>query len=244
MRLLFNLLLLCLITSCLAAQSLTQCTYEGSITGSIPITLTLTQDGQALFGTVVYKKKGVPIRVVGKLESGSLFLHELLDKGAVTGIYSLSKQGQQGEWKGIWNAPKPNAKDLEVTLREVARTTVPRKVQPDLMGTYTYSFGKEAGSGELRVLPSGPGKIALSANAVTGRPAYNMAIIDKITLSLNGNRALYQTREFGNCKLLFTFHEKAVQVDYIDGAYECGFGHNATVAGNYLRTQTAKPIFE
>lgn len=236
------LLCLLLLSVSLSAQSLIQRTYEGTLNAKIPIILTITQEGEALFGTVVYKKKGVPIKVVGSLTEGNVFLHELLRDGTVTGIYSLEPKGSG--WTGIWRAPKRDAKELVVSLKETVKASIISKPLPTLTGTYAYSFGEEAGSGELKVVQGSPTKIMISVDAVTGAPAYNMATIEKTTLTLKGNKAVYKNDEFGTCKLLFTFGENAVRVDYVDGAYECGFGHNASASGSYVRTNAGKPTFE
>jgi hypothetical protein len=224
-----------------SAQTLTRRTYEGTISTTIPVTITLTQDGPSVFGTVVYKKKGTPITLVGKVEEGNLFLHELTKEGSVTGIYSLSPKGTG--WTGSWNAPGPNARERTISLKEIAKATVPMPKVANVTGTYVYSFGKDAASGELLVQQVNPGKITVAVNAVTGGPAYNIATIEKSTLTLRGNRAVYETHDFGTCKIQFTFGVGTVQVDYLDGAYGCGFGHNASAAGNYIRTSTSKPVF-
>ena len=231
-----------LLASSLSAQPLTKRTYEGTINAKIPIVLTLTQDGESIFGTVVYKKKGIPITIVGSLTEGNLFLHELMHNGEVTGLFSLEPKGNG--WVGTWSAPKRDAQDLTVALKQTATTSVPRKPLPDLTGTYYYAFGKEGGSGELKVVQVNPTKITIAVSAVTGGPSYNMATIEKTTLSLKGNKAVYQNEDFGKCKLLLTFGENTVQVDYLDGAYECGFGHNASAAGSYIRINASKPTFE
>ncbi len=138
------------ITSNLAAQSLTRRTYEGTINNKIPIVLTLTQDGEALFGNVVYKKKGIPITVAGNLTEGNLFLQELMPNGEVTGVYSLEPRGNG--WAGTWNAPKRDAKELTVSLAETVKTAVAARPLSNLTGTYYYYFGKEEGSGELQTM--------------------------------------------------------------------------------------------
>jgi hypothetical protein len=238
------LLLLCLCLFCvsISAQSLTQRTYEGTINAKIPIVLTVLPDGEAVFGTVVYKKKGVPITVVGNLTEGNLFLQELMPDGTATGIYSLESKGTG--WTGSWSAPKRDARELAVVLKETTKTTVPTKPLPNLTGTYSYSFGEEGGSGGLEVLQTSPTKITIAVEAITGAPSYNMASIEKTTLILKGNKAEYKNDDFGQCRLLFTFWENTVRVDYLDGAYECGFGHNASASGSYVRINASKPTFE
>jgi hypothetical protein len=241
MQRIFHFFFFLLIPFCLAAQTLTKRTYEGTVSTTIPITLTLTQDGQSVFGTVIYKKKGTPISVVGKVEEGNMFLHELLKDGTVTGIYSLDLRGTG--WTGIWNAPSPNGREREVSLRETSRATIPVPKIPDVTGTYAYSFGKEDASGEMLVAQVGPGKIMIAVSAVTGGPSYNIATIEKTTIPLRGNRAIYENREFGTCKIQFTFGAGVVQADYLDGSYGCGFGYNASAIGNYIRTKVGKPVF-
>lgn len=237
----FLFLLICLAGFQLPAQSLTQKVYEGSIMAKIPIILTLTQDGSALFGTVVYKKKGIPITVVGGISEGSLYLHELMNNGDVTGIYSLEVKGS--ELTGIWTAPKANAKELKTILKEVSKKTIPAKPLADLTGTYTYSFGEEEGSGELLVQQSGT-KLFMALSTVTGGPAYNQAFIDKTPILLKGNKAIYSSTEFGTCKIQFTFSQNAVRVDYLNDAFDCGFGARASASGSYIRTSSSKPTFE
>ncbi len=236
------LLCLCLFSLSLSAQSLTQRTYEGTINAKIPIVLTVLPDGEAVFGTVVYKKKGVPITLVGSLTEGNLFLQELMPDGAVTGIYSL--EPKESGWTGSWSVPKRDAKELAVVLKETTKTTAPTKLLPNLTGTYVYSFGEEAGSGELKAMHTSPTKITIAVEAISGAPSYNMATIEKTTLTLKGNTALYTNEEFGKCRLLFTFGENTVRVDYVDGAYACGFGHNASASGSYVRINASKPTFE
>ena len=236
------LLFLLLFSVNLSAQSLIQRTYEGTLSAKIPIILTITQDGEALFGTVVYKKKGVPITVVGSLTEGTIFLHELMRDGTVTGIYSLEPKGSG--WQGTWRAPKRDTKELVVSLKETAKISAAPKPLPTLTGTYAYSFGDEAGSGELKVMQESPTKITIVVDAVTGAPSYNMATIEKTTLTLKGNKAVYKNDDFGTCKLLFTFGENTVRVDYVEGAYECGFGHNASASGSFVRINASKPTFE
>lgn len=237
----FFSLLLSFVSLHLAAQSHTQKVYEGTIMAKIPIVLTLTQDGSAVFGNVVYKKKGIPIPVVGGSSEGTIYLHELMANGDITGIYSMEIKGS--ELTGVWMAPKANAKELKIALKEITRKTVPVKPLPDLTGTYTYSFGDEDASGEILVQQNGS-KLLIALSAVTSGPAYNQAIIDLTTLTLKGNKAVYTTNEYGACKIQFTFSQNALRVDHLNDAYDCGFGNRATATGGYIRTSTSKPAFE
>ncbi|TDB68771.1 hypothetical protein [Arundinibacter roseus] len=222
-------------------QSLPQRSFEGTIMGKIPITLTLSEDGDAIFGTLIYKKKGIPITVIGSKYDGTYFLKEHMPNGEVTGVFSISPKGTGLE--GIWSAPKRDAKELKVSLKQTSRNTVASKPLPDLTGTYYYSFGAEDGSGELKVQQAGPGKLVIALSAVTGGPSFHIADLEKTTISLKGNKAIYENKEFGACKLLFTFGKNSVQIDYLDDAYECGFGARASAAGSYVRIKASKPDF-
>ena len=236
------LLSLLLATASLPAQNLTKSTYEGSLDGKVPIVLTLTQDGSTLFGTVVYKKTGTPITIVGNITDGSMFLHELANDGGVTGMYTLDPEGKG--WTGSWGDMKREGKDYEVALRETAKSTVPPKKLPDLTGTYAYRYPEDGGAGQIKVLQTTSGEITIDVDAVRGGPSYNMARIEKIVIPLNGNKAIYENDEYGKCKLQFTFGENVLEVDYLDEAYECGFGHGASAAGSYIRVNAEKPAFE
>ncbi len=234
---------LCFIFSVnLSGQERIQKTFEGTINGTIPVVLTLTQDGSAVFGNVVYKKKGIPITVVGNINEGMLFANELMADGIVTGTYSGEIKGET--IAGSWFAPKNNSKELKLNLRQTGSGNAARKALPDLTGTYFYSFGKDNGSGELKIIQSDPSKITLSFDCINGPPAYNMAMINKTALKLNGNVAVYENNEFGKCKIKLVFEANTVQVDYVGDAYECGFGNAASVVGNYIKIKNNKPVFE
>lgn len=224
------------------SQNRIQKTFEGTINNTISIVLTLTQDGSAVFGNVVYTKKGIPITVVGHIEEGNLFANELMANGTVTGTYSGTLKGET--ISGSWFAPKNNSKELKLNLKQTNSSNVAAKPLPNLTGTYFYSFGKDNSSGELKIIQTDPSKITLGFDCINGPPAYNMAMIDKTTVKLIGNQAIYENNEFGKCKLRLIFETNLVQVDYVGDAYDCGFGNAASVVGNYIKVKTGKPVFE
>jgi hypothetical protein len=224
------------------AQNRTQKIFEGTINTTILVQLSLTQSGSAVFGNVVYKKKGIPITVAGTFSDNTYFLHELMPDGTVTGLYSAEAKGNSVT--GIWSSPRPNAKELKLSLTQTGTSEIPIKPLGTLTGTYNYSFGKDGGTGQLQIVQNNPGSIIIAFDCVNGPPAYNMALINKTTLKLNGNQALYETKEYGNCKIRLVFDANIVQVDYLGEAYDCGFGNAASVVGNYIKTNSSKPVFE
>jgi hypothetical protein len=231
-----------LISTLSFSQTITQKTFDGNINGKIPITLTLNFDGGTVFGNVVYKKKGIPISVIGYQSKNTLFLHELMPDGQATGIYSAEMKGDK--ITGTWNAIKANAKDLSLSLSKTQEQNIPRKSLKSVTGTYRYSFGEDGGAGEMLVQQIGNDKVAISFNNVTSAPAYNMASIGRTVLKYTNNQAIYSNQEFGKCKFKITFLENGARVDFMEDAYDCGFGHNASTEGNYIRVNSSLPKFE
>lgn len=231
-----------LISTLSFSQTITQKTFDGHINGKIPIILTLNLDGGTVLGNVVYKKKGIPISVIGSQSKNTLFFHELMPDGQVTGIYSAELKGDK--ITGTWNAIKPNAKDLSLALSKTQEQSIPRKVLKSVTGTYRYSFGEDGGAGEMLVQQIGNDKIAISFNNVTAAPAYNLASIEKTVLKYANNQAIYSNQEYGKCKFKITFLENGARVDFMEDAYDCGFGHNASTEGNYIRVNSSVPKFE
>ncbi len=224
------------------SQTITQKTFDGNINGKIPIILTLNFDGGTVFGNVVYKKKGIPISVIGYQSKNTLFIHELMPDGQATGIYSAELKGDK--ITGTWNAIKVNAKDLSLSLSKTQEQSLPRKSLKSVTGTYKYSFGDDGGSGEMLVQQIGNDKIAISFNNVTAAPAYNMATVEKTILKYANNQAIYSKQEYGKCKFKITFLENGARVNFMEDAYDCGFGHNASTEGNYIRVNSSLPKFE
>ena len=237
------LTIICLLISILSnAQMLTQKVFEGTINGKIPIILTLNFNGNTVYGNVVYKKKGIPISVIGSLTENTLFLHELMPDGNVTGNYSADLKGNK--IIGIWSAIKRDAKELSLSLSKTKEQNIPKKNITDVTGAYHYVFGEDGGSGNLLVQQIGKDKVAISFDNVTSAPAFNMATVEKTVLKLVNNQAVYSNKENGKCKFIITFLENAVRVDYVDESYDCGFGSNATTQGSYIKLNGNKPKFD
>jgi hypothetical protein len=240
-----NQLFLCIllfISALTNAQDISTKTFDGNINGKIPITLTLTFDKGTVFGNVVYKKKGIPITIIGYQTENTLFCHELMPDGQVTGIYSATIKGDK--ITGIWNAVNSKARDLTLSLNKVKEQVIPRKILKSVTGTYRYSFGEEGGAGEMLVQQMGADRIAISFSNVTAAPAYNIAEIGKTVLKYTNNKAIYSNNEYGKCKFIITFLENGARVDFVENAYECGFGHNASTEGNYIRINSSIPKWE
>jgi hypothetical protein len=234
-------LILLLFASISFAQNLSQQVFVGKINDKFAITHTLTTNGNLIYGQVVYKKE--PIKIVGTIEQNQITLHELDAKGYVLGTYSGEKKGDKIE--GIWYAPKHDAPEWKFTLTKSSETQVPKPAIKNVTGTYRFSFGKEDGAvGQVDIHQTTKDKISIAIDANRGGPNYNMAIIDKTTLKLTGNQAVYSNTEFGKCKLKITFFEGGLNIIYLDEAYDCGFGNGASVVGDYLKIDSKIPKFQ
>lgn len=238
----YLLLILLFATHFATAQSpRTIRTYNGLVNDKYPVSLTLTTDDNLAYGTLIYKRTGAPIRVVGTVEKGALLLHEFYGKSTVTGIFN--GQASAKGYLGSWISPKANAKELTFALTETSRNPTPAATPFNPTGTYAYTFEKEGGSGQLYVQQLSGNQIAVAMDANRGAPSYNMATVARTTLKLRGNKAIYSTKEFGKCTIKLHFFEGGVSVAYVGNDYECGFGNTATVTGNYVKTSSQAPTF-
>lgn len=235
-----KLLLLSLISlSVFAQKNNTEYIFEGQINNKIPIKFNLSFDGNLIEGTLIYTKVGQPIKIVGTLEGDNLLLHEFYSKENVSGGFNATRT-KEG-FSGIWFSSKPNVNEMNFTVKKTGSREVEKK-KPDATGTYSYSFGKNQGVGDI-FIQQGSNSLVLSALAVKGAPSYNQAILDKVSFKLNGNTGVYETTEFGKCKLKATFSENSLSIVHLEDAFDCGFGHGISVAGNYIKTSSKPPKF-
>ena len=234
-------LLLILLLTAQFATAQTIRTYDGAVNDKYPVSLTLTTDDNLAYGTLIYKRSGVPIRVVGTVEKGKLLLNEFYGKSTVTGIFN--GQASAKGYLGSWFSPKPNAKELTFALTETSEKPGPNSPTVNPTGTYAYSFEKEGGSGQVHVKQLANNQITVAMEANRGAPSFNMATVEKTTLKLRGNKAIYSSKEYGKCTLKLHFFEGGVSVGYVGDDHDCGFGNAATVTGNYVKTSSQVPTF-
>lgn len=241
----FKLLVLLFISTTFSfSQKLSQEVFEGKINNKIPISLSLIFYNNVVYGNIIYKKKGIPISVIGRLDKdGALFLNELMPNGLCTGIFSviLKENKIEGDW---FTGDNEKRKEYKVSLVKISETSILETQIVDVTGTYKYHHADEGPSGNLEVQKIGKNKIAVAIDCIRGKPSYNMAQIDKTILELSHNQAIYHNTEFGKCKFKITFLKNGVNVQCVDNSYDCGFGNAATVTGNYIKINSKKPKFE
>jgi hypothetical protein len=221
-----------------AQKKLSQQTYEGLI-NKFPISLSLTFDANLVYGTLVYKRIGQPIKVIGSLEGDEFSLHEFGEKTEITGLYYGIKKGN--EINGTWSSP--NGKEMKFSVKKTASIEIEKLELKSVSGSYAYSFGKDGGTGNMYVQQLSKDKIVLEIQAVKGPPSFNQAIIEKKSLKLVRNEAIYENSKFGKCLIKLSFFEGGANIIYLNEAYDCGFGNAASVVGKYFKFDSKAPKF-
>lgn len=224
---------------CFAQTKLSQKTYEGLI-NKFPISLSLTFDANLVYGTLIYKRVGQPIKVIGSLESDKFSLYEFGEKTEITGFYFGTKKGD--EISGTWSSP--NGKEMKFSVIKTASIEIEKPELKSVTGSYAYSFGKDGETGNMYVQQVEKDKIILEIQAVKGPPSYSQAIIEKTSLKLVRNEAIYENNEFGKCLLKLSFFEGGANIIYLNDAYDCGFGNAVSVVGKYFKFDIKAPKFE
>lgn len=215
--------------------------YTGSIDKIISVQVELTGMGELVRGSITYRKTNVPIMVMGHVrQDGNFFLREYQPDGLITGVMSGSRKGNQllGKWYGT-NHDKEY--DLELSATEVRREGVvwPYEAKGSLAGKYGYHYpaesnGDPGAEGFLTVKHSGD-QVVFTFDCVTGPPGYNMAMMEETAGVLKGNAVHYSSTEEGDCALVIRFFDGFAVVEHEGEKYDCGFGHNASVEGEFVK---------
>ena len=211
--------------------------WQGNLNGTIPVLMWYSKTDSVLYGQVYYtnQKAPKPIKIIGVVQDNSYRILEFMSDGNITGIWSLTPQvsSAEGDWFGSENKKTLNTSlmhiDTAVNIADISEID-------NVTGTYSYAYGKDGGAGHLEVKQIDSKAIIVNFENVTSAPAYNMAFM-KDTVSISNNIAQYHSDEFGSCSFKLAFYNNFVIVDYVNDEADCGFGHNATVDGIYLKTQ-------
>lgn len=122
----------------------------------------------------------------------------------------------------------------------------------EVTGTFRHSFPAKfkGSSSDIKIQSVGRGKLKVAFDLVyphldgrgrltanTGEASGNAAI--------NGDTAVYESKEFGQCKITIKFVRPGritVSQEGTDG--DCGFGHNVMANGTYRKVSSKKPKFD
>ena len=121
----------------------------------------------------------------------------------------------------------------------------------EVTGTFQKSFtGRFKGSSnEIKIAALGGGKIRLAMDLMypyllgDGARSANLGELDG-EASISGDTAVYESTEFGRCRILIRFLRPGViDVKQEGSDADCGFGHNVLATGTYRKVSSRKPKF-
>lgn len=211
--------------------------WQGNVDGKYPVLMWFRMYKDVLMGSLFYTEhNGGEIKLFGTVQDNQCRILEMSPHGNVTGIWQLSLQESGAE--GSWFSPQTNKEYNASLMYTDTAVSIPPvdSIGEDVSGTYFYYFGEDGGQGYMDVAQKG-GNVKVSFENVTGAPARNIASLDNVTLSLRNNEAVYASQEYDECAFRIRFFNGFAVVDYVDDKMNCGFGHNATVDGIYIKTK-------
>ena len=132
-----------------------------------------------------------------------------------------------------------------------AQTSRPSVSAAEVNGTFRMNFtGKYKDvSNEIKILALGGGKLRVAMEliypyVVNGEMSANMGYLDG-EASITGDVALYESSEFGKCRITIKFVKAgSIKVTQEGADSDCGFGHNVFSQGTYRKVSSKKPKFE
>lgn len=131
---------------------------------------------------------------------------------------------------------------------QASRKSVPAA---EVNGTFRHSFtGKYRGSSsEVKIWVQGGGKLHIGMDLIypytmqNGELMANMGELDG-KASITGDTAVYEAAEFGTCKITIKFVRPGTIKVSEGESGGCGFGHNVTADGTYVKISSKKPKFD
>lgn len=121
----------------------------------------------------------------------------------------------------------------------------------EVNGTFRMNFtGKYRDfSNDIKILALGGGKIRVAMDLLypittgSGEKSANTGTLDG-EASISADTAIYESAEFGTCKITIKFVKPgAIKVTQDGSDADCGFGHNVSASGTYRKVSSRKPKF-
>lgn len=215
--------------------------WKGTLDGKTNIYVSVQSIGNTLVGEITYldTKSKKPIALIGEVMEDNYFrLLEFDNKGYISGIVTGEFDGEEIKG-GEWFSPK-SRKHLTMKLTPDNKTVAAKKLEVDrnsIFGEYYYQYGPEGATGMLRIKSLGGNRATFELNAVTGAPAYNIADIQKDTVTLDENSFVYPLTYTDGCEIEVKFFRTFAQVLFPNGYCDGGFGHNATPEGFFYKVK-------
>ncbi len=110
-------------------------------------------------------------------------------------------------------------------------------------GVYSYGVSPEKGpTGQITIYPESDDSILFYIDISRGAPSYNMGnLYDRV--KIKSNKGMYYVRYEENenpCSFSFVFTSDKLIIKTEKNGFDCGFGGNVSVDGEYYKVKNAK----
>lgn len=228
--------------------------WSGLINKKIPVEISLEKKGRIIQGQIVYTKteNKTPIRLIGTSYENVFQFREITNDASITGFIK-GEITADGGFKGTWTAPPRNiqkddedsydfvyGKEYSINLKSCKKRTSKLfswaiNVE-GAVGEYSYTYGENLTSGTLQLFKR-DGRLFCTVGSVTYAPSYNIAEIIEQECTWKDGRLVCivdEDEDFSCGFEIFPFSEFAI-IFYLEGYDICGFGHNATIEGIFIK---------
>lgn len=218
-----------------------QCTVSmhGTIS-DIPATIDLTTDSDFCFGTITYKKTGIPISLSGMVRRDvdidhMIQLRELSMTGVETGFLEGTFIGN--EFNGKWIDPST---DKERSFTFTIDKVIPYHYHPvpDPGGAYFADYSSSQNPGnkyQLKVVRLSNQNAHFDFSGVNSSPALNIGVLSG-SISIRENTYYYENKNAGmNCAFKIYFTKDVAIIRTVNNAIECNFGNGVYIDRCYKK---------
>lgn len=219
----------------------TSSTWSGSIgSGEQPreINISLAEQGDFILGEITFADNGTTRTLAGTRLGEGVILREFAQDGRVLRTFTATSF-----WNGNFEELAAGNAPVNITLDGI--------IEDEAVfsggisdGSYRYAFGPFEGEnlgpfGDLSLTNVTANSGTVEILALTGGPAYNHATITPTEVAIFGRAARYEEQDdWLDCSFDIVAFGDVIFVEYINERWDCGFGHNASVAGVYVRTSS------
>ncbi|HWZ22118.1 MAG TPA: hypothetical protein VNW06_05660 [Cytophagaceae bacterium] len=217
-------------------------TWEGFMNGKIGIKLHLYKHDSLLFGELTYKRKGLPITVIGKvMYDGGYNFNEYNKSEIITGVYYLNKDSNNATLTGTWNRAGDDSEILNVVLKKQQDTDTPPSPLGKVDGQYGYNAGNP-GSGSFFVESLPDDSLYFYFKCLGPGPGADIAVVKaKGILENNVMTYFFLAKDKSSCGVTIKFVPGGAVVSQIGSSGSCGFARVSDVEGIYYKMNNTIP---
>lgn len=208
--------------------------WQGNVDGKYPALMWYRIYGDVVSGYLFYTDKSKDsVRLIGTTLDSTVRLLEMWPDGNITGVWDLKIHPSAAE--GSWFSPLTR-KQYNASLMHIDTAVVIPRIDSvaDVSGVYRYGYSEQGAQGYMKVVAAN-GKLAVRFQNVTDAPSRNLAELGPFEAEMKNNELSYQSSEYGDCTVRIRFFNGFAVVNYVEEQSSCGFGHNATVDGIYIK---------